>query len=79
MIIKTSHFNKQILKSLKKKDPVLYKNIRIQDINTIVTYMMKNANLCICRKQDIYFTNYFSCHTNKVARWKKIIRNLPEI
>jgi hypothetical protein len=79
MNIRTNHFNKEVLKRCKKIDPVLYKKLRIQDINKVLQYMMKNLNLCITKKQDIYVTNYFSCHMNKKARKRKIMKNLPEI
>ena len=79
MELKTSYFSKDILKAMRKKDPVLYKNLRIQDINKITARLMKNLNMCIYKKQDVYLTNFMSIHMNKKERVKKIRSNLPEI
>jgi hypothetical protein len=79
MILNYNNFNKTILKNMRKKDPVLYKNLKVQDISKILRYMSKNMCSCIIKKQDVYITNFFSCHMDKKARKLKILKNLPEI
>lgn len=79
MILNTRHFTKKIKVNLKKRYPDLFKDMTDKEINKITAYVMKNVGLSICRKKDIYLTNFFSIHINKEKMILKKLRELPEV